>query len=133
MSKTTISIFLFVLSILSLSSYSQSTMNNASYSVEVIRYSIPADQREQFISSYQKAGLVLQKSPYCLAYEMLHGVDEPQRFIIRIHWTSVDDHLKGFRNSEEFRAFFQLVKPYYNAIEEMKHYENTSVKWEKNR
>lgn len=132
MSKTTVSLICFTLFFLSFTTYSQSTMNNlTSHSVEIIRYTIASDQQAQFISSYEQAGLVLRKSPYCLGYEMLHGVDEPQHFVIRIHWTSVDDHLKGFRNSEEFRAFFQLVKPYYNAIEEMKHYENTVVNWER--
>ncbi|HEY4655117.1 MAG TPA: antibiotic biosynthesis monooxygenase family protein [Cyclobacteriaceae bacterium] len=94
-----------------------------SHSVEIIRYSIPQDQRTKFEEAYRSARPHLEASPYCLGYEVIHGVDEPGKYIVRIHWTSVDDHLNGFRRSEEFSSFFILVKPYYNFIEEMKHYE----------
>jgi heme-degrading monooxygenase HmoA len=110
----------------------KTTMNpNTSYSVEIIRYSIAEDQRAKFEEAYAQAGSILRNSPYCLSYEMIHGVDEAQRYMIRIHWTSVDDHLNGFRKSKEFGSFFNLVKPFYSAIDEMKHYELTGIKWTK--
>ncbi len=99
------------------------------YSVEIIRYNIPADQRAKFEEAYSDAGSLLKESPYCLGYEIIHGVDEPQHYIVRIHWTSVDDHLTGFRKSKEFASFFNLVKSFYNSIQEMKHYEMTAISW----
>jgi heme-degrading monooxygenase HmoA len=108
----------------------QDTMNK-NYSVEIIRYNIPANQRTNFQEAYEKAGTILQSSPFCLAYEVTHGTDEPQHYIVRIHWTSVDDHLNGFRKSKEFSSFFNLVKGFYNNIEEMKHYEVTDIVWAK--
>lgn len=108
------------------------TMNtNDNYSVEIIRYKIPTDQQASFEEAYANAGKILQKSPSCLAYEIIHGVDEPQHYIVRIHWTSKEDHMKGFRNSPEFPPFFNLVKSFYNNIEEMKHYELTSSVWKR--
>jgi heme-degrading monooxygenase HmoA len=99
------------------------------YSVEIIRYTIAEGERKHFEEAYQQAGEALKASPYCLGYEVIHGVDEPQRYIVRIHWTSVDDHLSGFRKSKEFSSFFTLVRPFYNNIEEMKHYELTANAW----
>jgi heme-degrading monooxygenase HmoA len=108
-----------------------SMSKNTSYSVEIIRYSIPENQSADFEAAYASAGIILQKSPYCLEYEIIHGIDEPQHFIVRIHWTSLEDHLNGFRKSKEFGSFFNLVKPFYNNIEEMKHYELTRTVWKK--
>jgi heme-degrading monooxygenase HmoA len=101
------------------------------YSVEIIRYTIAEDQRGAFEEAYRKAGDLLQGSIYCLGYELSHGVDEPQHYIVRIHWTSIEDHLNGFRKSKEFGSFFNLVKPFYTSIEEMKHYTITPVVWNK--
>ena len=58
-------------------------------------------------------------------------MEEPHQYILIIHWTSIDDHLQGFRKSELFPPFFALVKPFYNNIEEMKHYEHTAAQWSK--
>lgn len=99
------------------------------HSVEIIRYSIPQELRTKFEDAYRNGGTHLTASPYCLGYEVIHGVDEPDKYIVRIHWTSIEDHLNGFGKSEHFAAFFIHVKPFYNNIEEMKHYEPISAMW----
>ena len=114
--------------------FSQTTNSmdkNKNYPVEIIRYNIPEEQRSKFEEAYRQAGSVLQASPYCLGYEIIRGTDEKHHYIVRIHWTSVDDHLNGFRKSKEFGSFFAQVKPFYNNIEEMKHYEITDTVWKR--
>ena len=53
---------------------------------------------------------------------MIHGEEEPDHYIVIIDWKSTEDHMQGFRQSVQFMPFFNLVKPFYNNIEEMKHY-----------
>ncbi|MDF2187910.1 antibiotic biosynthesis monooxygenase family protein [Paraflavitalea sp. CAU 1676] len=106
-------------------------MNNKTFSVEVIRYNIPADKGPAFEQAYAEAAKHLQASPYCLEYRLLHGNDQPNNYIVIIHWTSKDEHLQGFRKSKEFGPFYNLVKPFYNNIEEMKHYDQTDIVWKK--
>lgn len=99
------------------------------HSVEIIRYRIPEAQQKAFEAAYKAAGAWLQEAPQCLGYEIINGVEEPDRYIVRIHWTSVDDHLNGFRKSTAFRNFYNLVKDYFNNIEEMKHYHPAAISW----
>ena len=98
-------------------------------SIEYIRYTIAPDRHTQFLTDYTQAAEYLQASPYCLGYELTQGEEEPNNFILRIEWTSTQDHLKGFRQSADFSKFLGLIKPYYTNIQEMKHYERTSVAW----
>ncbi|MCR8642893.1 antibiotic biosynthesis monooxygenase [Paenibacillus sp. N1-5-1-14] len=90
--------------------------------VEIIRYQLAADLAESFVRAYQEAGVYLDRSPHCLAYEITQGVEEPNHYIIRIEWDSVEGHMQGFRQEENFQHFFALVKPYFSSIQEMKHY-----------
>jgi hypothetical protein len=46
---------------------------------------------------------------------------------VRIEWDSVDGHEQGFRQSAGFEAFFAAVKPFFEQIEEMRHYRPTSI------
>ncbi|MFL5867373.1 MAG: antibiotic biosynthesis monooxygenase family protein [Thermoleophilaceae bacterium] len=95
--------------------------------VEYIRYRIPQERREEFEGAYGEAAKSLDASEHCLRYELSHGVEEPDNYILRIEWDSLDGHEQGFRRSEEFGPFFAAIKPYVDAIEEMRHYDRTTV------
>ncbi|MFE0375516.1 putative quinol monooxygenase [Streptomyces inhibens] len=96
--------------------------------IEYIRYRITdPERRAAFEKAYAAAAEQLDAAPQCLGYDLAHGVEEPDRYILRIEWTSVEDHLKGFRGGPLFGPFLASVRPYIDDIEEMKHYARTAV------
>lgn len=98
-------------------------------STEIIRYIIPAEKHADFEKAYAEAANYLKQSQYCLNYQVIHGDEEPNNYIVIIKWTSKEDHLEGFRKSVEFQSFFRLVRPFYNNIQEMKHYVLSDIQW----
>ncbi|MEV1203626.1 group II truncated hemoglobin [Microbispora rosea] len=96
--------------------------------VEYIRYRIDQQDAEAFEAAYERAAVSLAAAPQCVDYELSRCVDEPESYILRITWTSAEDHLQGFRGGEHFGAFFSAIKPYVRQIEEMRHYERTAVR-----
>jgi quinol monooxygenase YgiN len=95
--------------------------------VEYIRYSLPPSRANEFEAAYTAASSALDTSPHCLRYELARGVEEPQNWVLRIEWDSLDGHEHGFRSSPEFAEFFRAVQPFFDAIQEMRHYERTAV------
>ncbi|MBB4893457.1 quinol monooxygenase YgiN [Streptomyces olivoverticillatus] len=96
--------------------------------VEYIRYRIAeTERRTAFEKAYAAAAEHLYAAPQCLGYELSRGVEEPERYILRIEWTSVEDHEGGFRRGPHFPPFLAEIRPYVDDIEEMKHYERTLV------
>lgn len=90
--------------------------------IEYIRYQVSSGQHESFLAAYRSAADELRASEYCIGYEISQGVEEPDNFMVRIEWTSLEAHEKGFRSSPSFASFFAKVKPYFANIREMKHY-----------
>jgi quinol monooxygenase YgiN len=97
--------------------------------VEYIRYRIEADRSDLFVKAYEDAQVSLQQSPYCLRYDLSRCTEAPEQFVLRIEWTSEQDHLQGFRKSPQFQPFLQAIQPFVKNIEEMRHYAATSVVW----
>jgi len=95
--------------------------------VEYTRYRIDEKRRDAFLNDYRKAAESLKASKNCLAHELTQCTEDEGHFTLRIEWDSEEGHLKGFRNSSEFKSFFALVRPYVNDIEEMRHYRLTDV------
>jgi quinol monooxygenase YgiN len=98
---------------------------------EIIRYQIGEGNAQAFEKAYQKAESILQTSKHCLGYRMLRGQEETQNWILLIEWDSVEGHEQGFRKEPSFREFFALVKPFFNNIQEMKHYESRLMNWKR--
>jgi heme-degrading monooxygenase HmoA len=91
--------------------------------VEYIRYKVAADQRANFEQAYEQAQAALLASAHCEGYELTHCVEQPEHYIVRILWDSMEGHTEGFRRSPEFTTFFASVQPFFHSIEEMQHYQ----------
>jgi hemoglobin len=97
--------------------------------VEYIRYRISGDTTA-FEQAYSRAQRFLAQAPQCVDYELSRCTDEPAAYLLRITWTSADEHLKGFRGGDLFPGFLAEIRPYLESIEEMRHYEPTTVRGE---
>lgn len=95
--------------------------------VEYIRYTIPPQRSQEFEDAYAGAAAVLERSAHCEAYEVTRCTEEPTSYVVRIEWDSIDGHLEGFRKSPDFGAFFAAVRPFFDEIDDMRHYDPTTI------
>ncbi len=95
--------------------------------LEYIRYRIPAEDQAAFLAAYTASVPHLVSAPQCLSYELSQCDEETDRFIMRIEWTSLNDHLQGFRHGPHFPPFLTAIRPFIPCIEEMQHYHRTPV------
>ncbi len=91
--------------------------------VEYVRYRVAEGRSAEFEDAYRRAAPSLDASPHCQRYEVAACTEEAGVYIVRIEWDSAEGHLHGFRKSAEFKAFFDAVRPFFENIEEMHHYE----------
>jgi truncated hemoglobin YjbI/quinol monooxygenase YgiN len=96
--------------------------------VEYIRYLIPEEKSAEFLAAYTRAAAQLAASPSCVDYELARCEEDFEHFVLRITWTSTEDHVQGFRKSELFPGFYAEIQPYIPYIEEMRHYTPTTVR-----
>ncbi|MBO4257976.1 group II truncated hemoglobin [Streptomyces griseorubiginosus] len=96
--------------------------------VEYIRYRIPEDRSAEFLAAYTRAAGRLAEAPQCVDYELARCEEDFEHYVLRITWTSTQDHMEGFRDSELFPEFLAEIQPYVDNIEEMRHYKPTTVR-----
>ena len=97
--------------------------------VEYIRYPIEPARADELVEAYGRAATSLKESAHCLGFELSQCTEASGSFVLRITWDSEEGHLKGFRASPQFRPFFVAIEPYVKNIEEMRHYQLTTVRW----
>jgi heme-degrading monooxygenase HmoA len=53
----------------------------------------------------------------------LRGIEEPSSYLLLIEWDRLEDHTEGFRNSELFARWRELIGPYFAEQPDVQHYE----------
>ena len=97
--------------------------------IEYIRYVLAEHHPDELVAAYTEAGRHLAVAPECLGYELTQCVEDAGSFILRIHWTSVDAHMSGFRRGPHFPPFLAAIQPFIPEIAEMRHYRSTGTEW----
>jgi quinol monooxygenase YgiN len=97
--------------------------------LEYIRYTV-ADQKrdEELVSAYEEGSKALDSAPECMGYELTVCEEDPNSYILRIEWSSIEEHLQGFRKGPHFPPFFKAIGGFIKEITEMRHYRFTSVR-----
>jgi len=98
------------------------------HTVEYIRYRIPEEQSAQFLAAHTRAAERLAAAPQCVDYELARVFHDFAHFILRVTWTSTEDHVEGFRASGLAEEFLAEIGPYAAHIEETRHYKPTAVR-----
>lgn len=95
--------------------------------IEYIRYRIAAERAEDFETAYERASHHLAAADECGGFELTRCAEDPESYILRIHWMSTEAHLAGFRAGPHFPPFLAEIRAYLDDIQEMRHYRRTAV------
>ena len=85
-------------------------------------FAIKTCQSKDFDASFAKAGPLIRAAKGCVQADMRPGIENPDSYILLVLWESVDDHMKGFRESPAFTEWRALLGPHFASPPAMEHY-----------
>ncbi|MDP1531826.1 antibiotic biosynthesis monooxygenase family protein [Rhodoferax sp.] len=56
-------------------------------------------------------------------FKVNRGIESPQRYILQIFWTTLEDHTVGFRGSPAFAEWRAIVGPFFASPPVVEHFE----------
>lgn len=90
--------------------------------VEHALINVAPGKEDAFEKVFPTARAVMEKSPGCLSVRLFRSVEEPERFLLFVEWESVEAHMDGFRKSEDFTEWREIVSPYFAYLSDMEHF-----------
>jgi heme-degrading monooxygenase HmoA len=54
--------------------------------------------------------------------EVRRCIEIPSRYLLLVQWETLEDHTKGFRNSDDYLEWKRLLHPFYDPFPEVEHY-----------
>ncbi|MCM3764466.1 antibiotic biosynthesis monooxygenase [Neobacillus niacini] len=81
----------------------------------------PGTQQE-FEHAFKKAAVLMTTAKGFLGSELQRCVEQENKYLVCVHWETVEDHVIGFKNSPAFQKMKALIGPFYLHIPQAEHY-----------
>ena len=64
----------------------------------------------------------LSKAQGYQAHSILAGIESPGRYLLTVHWNTLEDHTQGFRESPAFAEWRAIIGPFFAQPPQVEHF-----------
>jgi heme-degrading monooxygenase HmoA len=91
--------------------------------LELATIDIKPETYKEFEINLEKAQHIISQSKGYISHQFQRCIEQENRYVLLIRWQTIEDHTKGFRESELFTAWRALIGPFFETMPMVQHYE----------
>ena len=93
--------------------------------LEVATLDVKPGQTTAFEAAFARAQKIIFSMSGYVSHQLQKCIEKPDRYILLVNWQALEDHTVGFRESEKYQEWRDLLHHFYEPFPEVEHY--TSV------
>lgn len=91
--------------------------------LEVAILDVKPGQGPEFETVFEKAQKIISSMNGYDSHQLQKCIENPNRYILLVNWQTLEDHTKGFRESDEYQEWRAMLHHYYDPFPIVEHYE----------
>ena len=91
--------------------------------LEVVILDVIPNQEKDFEAAFDKASPIISRTSGYMSHQLQRCLEKPNRYILLVNWESLEAHTVGFRGSEGYQEWKQLLHHFYDPFPTVEHYE----------
>jgi heme-degrading monooxygenase HmoA len=91
--------------------------------LEAAVFNIKEGTQADFEKSFGQAQLIISKANGYISHQLQNCLENNKRYLLLVQWRTLEDHMEGFRKSEDFLKWRALIGPYFDTPPAVEHYE----------
>ncbi|MGB7416120.1 MAG: antibiotic biosynthesis monooxygenase [Thermosynechococcaceae cyanobacterium] len=92
--------------------------------LEVAILDIKPGQAQAFEAAFKEAQGIIASMDGYLDHQLQRCVERCDRYLLLVHWQTLEDHTVGFRKSEQYQEWRRLLHHFYEPFPQVEHYVN---------
>ncbi len=89
--------------------------------LEIAEFTVVAGREDDFVVAYHQARQFLAATEGFRSARMTRGVESRSRFVLLVEWDSLEAHNEGFRKSDRFPRWRELIGPFFDGDPKVEH------------
>ena len=91
--------------------------------LEVAILDVIPGQEVEFQAAFGAASSIISSMPGYVSHQLQHCLETRNRYILLVHWETLEAHTVGFRGSEGYQEWKKLLHHFYDPFPTVEHYE----------
>lgn len=91
--------------------------------LEVALLNVRKGLAAEFEVAFKQASPLIASMKGYLSHELQRCIEVPNRYILLVHWETLEDHTRGFRQSAEYQEWKRLLHHFYEPFPTVEHFE----------
>ena len=89
---------------------------------------VKLDFSSAFEVAFKEASLIISQMKGSISVDLLKCIEKENSYLLLVKWETIEDHEIGFRQSNEYQHWKQLLHHFYEPFPEVFHYETVLIK-----
>lgn len=81
--------------------------------IEVAMLQIKPGMESEYEEAFQKASMIVSSMKGYLSHELQRCIEVKGKYLLFVHWESLEDHTIGFRQSNEYQQWKRYLHHFY--------------------
>lgn len=90
--------------------------------LEVASLDVIAGQEREFEAAFSEAQAIISSMPGYISHQLQHCMENKSRYLLLVNWQTLEDHTVGFRQSEQYQQWRDLLHHFYDPFPTVEHY-----------
>ena len=91
--------------------------------LEVAILDVIPNQEKDFEIAFAKASSIIASMAGYRSHQLQRCLEKQNRYILLVHWETLEAHTVGFRGSEQYQDWKRLLHHFYDPFPAVEHYE----------
>ena len=89
---------------------------------EIAILNIKPNESSLFEKAFNKAQDIISSMNGYVKHELLKCMEEADKYLLIVRWQSLEDHTEGFRKSDDYNEWKNLLHHFYEPFPTVEHY-----------
>jgi heme-degrading monooxygenase HmoA len=90
--------------------------------LEVAILDVRSGQKRHFEEAFHEAQAIISSMPGYISHQLQKCIEKENRYLLLVHWETLEDHTRGFRGSPQYQEWKRLLHHFYDPFPEVEHY-----------
>lgn len=90
--------------------------------LELALLNVLPGKEDAFEAAFRQAAPILAAMHGYIAHELRPSIEHPNRYLLLVHWETLEDHTIGFRTSPQYQQWKALLHHFYDPFPTVEHY-----------